>query len=55
MISTKVFPIEEPTWLPIFNPLRSATFVIFNSFRAMTREVFPTFSIWAIATRPPLS
>ena len=50
-----MLPIEEPVWLAIFLPLRSDILVMPRSLRTTIEPVAPTVSIWAMATRPPLS
>jgi hypothetical protein len=53
--STNTLPTEEPVWFATLSPLSSLTLVMLRSLRVTICAVLPTYSIWAIATRPPLS
>ena len=50
-----MLPVDEPVWLATFLPRSCSTLVMPRSLRAITRAVLPTYSIMAMATRPPLS
>ena len=53
--SMNTLPTDEPVWFATLSPLSSLTLVRLRSLRVTICAVLPTYSIWAIATRPPLS